>query len=708
MSIHDNINIIQVKPMVSPNKIISEYPLDENTKTFIDKSRKTISNIINNYDKRLLCVVGPCSIHNPDMALEYAQELKKLHDKFSDSLYIIMRVYFEKPRTRTGWKGLINDPDLDNTYNIEKGLSISRKLLLTINKMGLPTGCEFLDTITPQYFSDLVSWGAIGARTTQSQIHRQLASGLSMPIGFKNGTDGNFQVAIDGTISASSSHTFPGVERNGKGALFITKGNSDCHIILRGGKKPNYHQEHIKEVLDECKKENINKRIIIDFSHGNSEKDFTKQLIVCNSIARQITQGNLQIGGAMIESNLVEGKQKFINKQQLAYGVSITDSCVNLKTTEIMLTKLSKGYEKAIAFYKVIPAKDFNTLNQDDDLVSARKLVSNCTNYIFDIMHNNKSTFNYTKHTFDVNPQYNKNTGISVYIDDLIENSTKDIILNISKNCSDIDIKLLQKIINERVYNGKHIAEAKFNHNPLIYLKQFNNFDEQVYDIISMRDVELKILEKYNNLVIKKNKQTIYFKELLEILFDLTKKVQLKYLKQKITKHTIGYLGGEGTISYEALSTLNNDISTIAYENFDKLRNALTNNDISFAFVPVFNTIKGDIDFGFNKFIPVGKVVHQVHLDILSSCDNTNAVNIKTIYSHPVAFEEADIWLSKNCPQAIRINTSSTLDACKKAIQDNNHSAVLCSKNCQSILLKSIVNTEIVNHNFTTFCLFKN
>lgn len=335
----DNWNINEINQLIKPIDLKNKYLLDNELEIKIQEWRNQISEIINGNSQKLLVVVGPCSIHNTSEALDYAYLLKDLIVKYESKLMIIMRVYFEKPRTTVGWKGLINDPDLNNTFDINKGLNIARKLLININKIGLPVGCEFLDTITPQYLSDLVSWGAIGARTTESQVHRQLASGLSMPIGFKNGTGGNIDIAVDAISSAKSEHVFLGVNEYGFASIVKTKGNLNSHIILRGGKnKTNFDQESVKETCDLLKAKSHLPRVMIDFSHANSCKNYKNQIYVAENVAYQIANNSNNILGVMIESNINEGSQSVSNN--LKYGVSITDGCINIKQTEEILDLL--------------------------------------------------------------------------------------------------------------------------------------------------------------------------------------------------------------------------------------------------------------------------------------------------------------------------------------------------------------------------------
>ena len=341
----DNTRITGLMEVSPPNEIITELPISADSSELVFKSRKEISDILHGRDDRLVVVVGPCSIHDPESALEYAKRLKSLEAKHSNQLKIVMRVYFEKPRTTIGWKGLINDPNLDNSYDVNLGLRKARKVLLDINNLGLPAGTEFLDMITPQYLADLISWGAIGARTTESQIHRELASGLSCPVGFKNSTNGSIQVAIDAIGSASNSHIFLSITKEGKSAIFNSSGNEDCHVILRGGSDTNYESSFVESTSKELEAAKKSKNIMIDMSHGNSKKQFKRQLIVNKDISDQISSGENRIFGVMIESNLEEGNQKIGPLEEIKYGQSITDACVGWNDTEIMINQLSTAIE---------------------------------------------------------------------------------------------------------------------------------------------------------------------------------------------------------------------------------------------------------------------------------------------------------------------------------------------------------------------------
>ncbi|MGY4674510.1 3-deoxy-7-phosphoheptulonate synthase [Ursidibacter arcticus] len=345
-SVH-NVNIIDEKLLLTPKMLKEEFPLSEKLKQQIEKSRKIVSDIIHKRDKRQLIVIGPCSIHDPISALEYAKKLKILSDKVSDKLYIVMRVYFEKPRTTVGWKGLINDPNLNGTFDIEKGLRVARKLLLEIAELGLPLATEALDPITPQYLADLFSWSAIGARTTESQTHREMASGLSMAVGFKNGTDGNLAVAINAMQASAQGHSFLGISQTGQVTILHTKGNPDGHVILRGGKIPNFESQYVQECEQALRKANLPEAIMIDCSHGNSNKDYRRQAIVAENVLQQLLNGNKSIIGVMLESHLFAGNQSSEQPfEQMQYGVSITDACIDWQTTETLLTHFAEQLRK--------------------------------------------------------------------------------------------------------------------------------------------------------------------------------------------------------------------------------------------------------------------------------------------------------------------------------------------------------------------------
>jgi len=337
----NNLNVREVTPIIAPADLKQVFPLSEAGAAFVSDSRKQIRTILHGEDKRLMAVVGPCSIHDSKAAMEYANRLAELAKKIEDQIYVIMRVYFEKPRTTVGWKGLINDPDMDGTHKISKGLGIARQLFSAITDLQLPIASEMLDPITPQYLSDMISWGAIGARTTESQTHREMASGLSFPVGFKNGTDGGLKIATDAMAASCRPHSFLGINFEGRTSIVQTKGNPDVHIVLRGGNDaPNYYPDDIRATADLLQSNNLSPAIMVDCSHANSEKDHNRQGEVLDSIIEQITGGTRGICGVMIESNLFAGNQSIPEDlSRLKYGVSVTDKCVDWETTEDMLLR---------------------------------------------------------------------------------------------------------------------------------------------------------------------------------------------------------------------------------------------------------------------------------------------------------------------------------------------------------------------------------
>lgn len=337
----DDLRIREIKELSPPAHLMREFSSSEQVSTLVHESRKAIHQILHGEDDRLVVVIGPCSIHDTKAALEYAQRLAPLRESLKGELEIVMRVYFEKPRTTVGWKGLINDPSLDGSFNINQGLRTARQLLLDVNELGLPAGCEFLDMITPQYIADLVSWGAIGARTTESQVHRELASGLSCPVGFKNGTSGSTRIAIDAIKAASQPHHFLSVTKGGHSAIVSTKGNEDCHMILRGGKASNYDAQSVDQTGKDMAAAGLSPTIMIDVSHANSDKDYRRQPLVIDEVCEQLKAGDERIIGVMVESHLVAGRQDLVEGQPLTYGQSITDGCIGWEDTETVLTNLA-------------------------------------------------------------------------------------------------------------------------------------------------------------------------------------------------------------------------------------------------------------------------------------------------------------------------------------------------------------------------------
>jgi 3-deoxy-7-phosphoheptulonate synthase len=344
----DDLRITETRPLIPPAILVEEIPVSETASNVVSDTRAALAQVLARNDPRLVVIAGPCSIHDPGAALDYAARLKTMAERYRAHLIVLMRSYFEKPRTSVGWKGLINDPDLDESYHINKGLRLARRFLLDVNELGLPTASEFLDVQIPQHIADLTSWVAIGARTTESQIHRELASGLSMPVGFKNGTDGNTQTAVDAVLAARSAHWFPSVTKQGVSAIFHTTGNESCHVILRGGSRtgPNFDARHVSEVCARLSAKGLPDMVMIDCSHGNSHKDHTKQAVAAASICEQVAAGSWSIFGAMIESHLVEGRQDYVPGTPAVYGQSITDACISIEQTEPILEQLAAAQQK--------------------------------------------------------------------------------------------------------------------------------------------------------------------------------------------------------------------------------------------------------------------------------------------------------------------------------------------------------------------------
>lgn len=341
----DDLRILEIKPLAAPDEVMGDLPASTRVRSTVSSARKRMHEILHGRDDRLIVVIGPCSIHDPAAAMDYARRLAAERERFAGELEIVMRVYFEKPRTTVGWKGLINDPYLDGTFRIDEGLPLARRLLLQVNELGLPAAVEFLDVTTPQYLADLVSWGAIGARTTESQIHREMASGLSCPVGFKNGTDGNLRIAVDAVKAASQPHHFLAVGKDGRAAIAATKGNEDSHVVLRGGKAPNYDATGVASACAELATSGLRQTVVIDVSHANSGKKPENQPAVTRDVAAQVAGGDRRIAGLMIESHLVAGRQDLVESQPLTYGQSITDGCIDWDTSAQLLSELAAAVE---------------------------------------------------------------------------------------------------------------------------------------------------------------------------------------------------------------------------------------------------------------------------------------------------------------------------------------------------------------------------
>jgi 3-deoxy-7-phosphoheptulonate synthase len=342
----DDVRIREIKELATPENLLREFPCSEKTEELTYHTRQAVHRILHGSDDRMVVVIGPCSMHDPKAGLEYARRLLEMKKELEQDLVVLMRVYFEKPRTTVGWKGLVNDPDLDGSYQINKGLRLARQLLVDINELGLPAGLEFLDMISPQYYADLASWGAIGARTTESQVHRELASGLSCPVGFKNGTDGNVRIAVDALKAARAPHHFLSVTKAGHSAIVSTNGNEDCHIVLRGGKHPNYDAASVDAAAKELASAGLEQRLMIDCSHSNSQKMYQRQVDVAREVARQVATGEERVIGLMVESHLKAGRQDLVPGKPLVYGQSITDGCIGWEDSVPLLRNLAEAVRK--------------------------------------------------------------------------------------------------------------------------------------------------------------------------------------------------------------------------------------------------------------------------------------------------------------------------------------------------------------------------
>jgi len=641
----NNININQIKQIISPNILLEKYQPNESDIKFIETSRKDIENILFNNDKRFLVIVGPCSIHDYDNAIEYAKVLQKMKESYKN-LYIVMRVYFEKPRSRVGWKGFIYDPDLNDTFNINKGLELARKLLLEITKLQIPIGCEFLDTITPQYLSDLVSWGAIGARTSESQIHRQLASGLSMPIGFKNLTSGDYNKAIDGILSANYTHNFLGIDEKGNASHIITKGNKSSHLILRGGEQPNYDESILVEITNTLEKEKINTKFIVDCSHGNSEKEYNRQILVALYLNRLRQLNKYPIGGIMLESNINKGNQKISNNMKK--GISITDACIDVETTNILLNKLNNPV-----------LLNANTLGE------IRKMIRDYDEYIHALLYNK-----------EINKDIN-NVVLTKYIlqdDKIVYDMCK------SKNNEE---KLLM-ITSLRLGLSERVAEIKFNNNPFDYLNIKNDF----LKLITKREVEKENLKLF---------QDSYYLKLMEV----SKNIQVKYLDKYTKNIKIGYLFGKGTFSHEVISN-NFRGKHIAYPCFDDLKKAVENREIDYMIIPVYNSIIGEIIEVESYWQVYGSVDHKIELCLYS---NKKEGKPEILYLEPHIYKESENYINKNLNGISIEKVNNSVEGCLRCIKDENKkSLTISSKNNNSNFL-NLVDENIVEHNITTFSL---
>jgi len=646
-----NTNITQIKPIISPDDLINKYQINCEDVNFINSSRNTIKDILLQNDKRLMVIVGPCSIHDYDAAIEYANMLKNEMIN-NENLFIIMRVYFEKPRSRVGWKGFIYDPDLNDTYNINKGLDLARKLLLEITKLRIPIGCEFLDTITPQYLSDLVSWGAIGARTSESQIHRQLASGLSMPIGFKNLTSGDYKKAIDGILSTKYPHNFLGIDDKGVASHIITRGNETSHLILRGGDNPNYDEEDIEMITKTLEKEKIKTGIIIDCSHGNSQKEYNRQLLVALYINRLRHQNKYPICGIMLESNIEKGNQKI--SSTMKKGISITDACIDFNTTKSLLTRINKT-----EIYEV------NTI------IEIRKLIR-----LYDLIIDAILSHDY--YTENLQDQLN-----IIVPTKYIMHEDKEITEICKNKINEEDLIILTGL---RLSLSERVAEIKFKNNPFEYLNKNND----LLKLVTKRDVEKEIVKQFQNL---------YYLKIMEI----SKNIQVRYLEKYLKDIKIGYLFGRGTFSHEVITT-NLRGQHIKYENINELKNAIENKMIDFMIIPTYNSIIGEINDLESNWKSCGSFDHKIELCLYSN-KNINDRNGDILYLEPHVYKESEKYINKYLKDVPIKIVKNSVEGCIKCIKDDEKvSLTISSLNHDSIFLYKL-DDKIIDHNITTFTL---
>ena len=652
-------NITLIKTIPSPNELIKKYVLNIEDELFIKESRINIENILTNKDDRLIVIIGPCSIHDYDLAIEYANHVKVFQVQ-NPNLFIVMRVYFEKPRSRHGWKGYIYDPDLNETYDINKGLNLARKLLLEITKLRIPIGCEFLDTISPQYLSDLVSWGAIGARTSESQIHRQLASGLSMPVGFKNLTDGDYKKAIDGILSAKYSHQFLGIDYEGKACHVSTKGNEYSHLILRGGLKPNYYQKDVEEISKELEKEKINAGIIIDCSHGNTakgpisakspisantQKEYVKQVLVACSITRLIGLRKYNIKGVMIESNIGSGNQKL--SSSLKRGVSITDGCIDIKSSNIVLKILNSN-------------KNIVNLDTIDEV---RNYLNNYET-IIDNLYENKE----------------------VEDDMLLENNmVNNILINYDDELCDIvkdNIKLMC-YIHKRLSSSEVIGYIKYMREPFKFLNKANDF----YKLITDREREYNILTKVRQ-------YNIFIK-----MIELSKRVQTRYLEEYVKTKTIGYLGNKGSFSSEVITNFHG--IHIGYKSIKDMLSKLSSKEIEYGLLPTYNSLIGKLYDIPDEFYCIGCIDHTIKLGLFGNkCKKGNK-----IYLQEMVYKEAKEYIERKLGNIEVEICDSTEEAFLKCIKNENSMTIASVNNrCNFI---ELIEEDIVDHNITTFSIIK-
>jgi len=643
---------MDIKPIITPQELKDVYKPNTQDLTFIEESRTTIDGILTGKDSRLLVVVGPCSIHDYISAMDYAKQLVAIKNTVKN-LYIVMRVYFEKPRSRTGWKGYIYDPFVNDSNDINKGLEMSRKLLLEIVKLGLPVGCEFLDLITPQYISDLVSWGAIGARTSESQTHRQLASGLSMPVGFKNLTSGDYEKAINGIISSRGQHNFLSINWSGNVSQITTQGNNSAHLILRGGDSPNYTEKYIVEVSESLKKERLNTGIIVDCSHGNSQSDYNRQLLVALYVRRLRILNKYPVYGIMLESNIKKGKQTI--KKELVYGVSVTDACIDIETTRILLNLLN-----------------INNVASGYTLGENRKIIRDYDKTIYTILNSDHSS------------------ELCIDMKNIVVNSK--FIFERDKEVSEICKgrpyeEELMMLISMRFALSERIAEIKFSTNPFNFL----NKDKDFMNLVTDREIELENLKLFND--------PVYLK-----IMDLSKLLQVEYLEKATSLIKIGYLYGRGTFSHEAI-TKNFRGTHLSFESLQELRAALENREIDYMLLPTYNSLIGGIFPLESYWTKLGSVDHTIVLNLYSN-HNSLTSEAATLYLEPHVQMEAEQYILSHFNPSINIvKVRTSKDGCIDCIKTTDSVAMTISSEQNDSNFLHLLENDIVKHNITSFTL---
>ena len=639
-----DINVCEIKPICSPKDLLLQYAPSAEDSAFVQDTRNTIEAILTGKDPRFLVIVGPCSIHSYDVAIDYAKQLLSVQHLYPN-LFLVMRVYFEKPRTRKGWKGFIYDPDLDESFQINKGLELARRLLLELTQLRVPIGSEFLDTVSPQYLADLVSWGAIGARTSESQIHRQLASGLSMPVGFKNLTSGDYEKAIDGIVSASLPHNFLGIDGEGKASHVRTRGNPGCHLILRGGLEPNYEETTVRGVTESLQKEGLGNGMIVDCSHGNSQKEYNRQLLVALYVKRLFALGRYPIRGIMLESNLRSGSQK----EPLEYGVSITDACMDIATTKRILSLLNSTEKREVSSLDML-----------------RQWIHRYDDKIYRIL-------------CGETPDVESEAIVSAH--HLEEDA---LIMEACKGHRYMESLLM--MISGRISFSNRMSEIKFQNTPFAFLRK----DSNPVNLITHREIERTIYEKFP--------YPLFLK-----IMDISKTIQLRYLRQLVGAFRIGYLFGKGTFSHEASETLQG--IHIAFPSIESLRLALRERRVDAILVPTYNSIIGAIHTIGSDCIVVGTVDHRIRLSVFS---NKSLVGFPFVcdrlYVEPHIQAECAEYIARRVSFAESVSVESTVAGCVSVVRDTGVACTISSVNNACNLLCTL-DTDIVPHNVTTFSL---